>query len=479
MTETSLPQDGAPQDGAPQEGAPQEGAKKKPQKKGWGLPSWLQLKRLKHYLPRTLFGRSLLIIILPIILVQIVSTTVFYSRHIEQITRRLSGALAGEVAVMADLRERDLDPALLKDLRDLVRYRLWVHVEFIEDGILANDPPQKDSPLSRILSREMSERVRRPFRIDLESMQEDVLIQVQLHNGVLEVVTTKKRLVSHTSYVVVLWMIGSSLVFFAVAIIFMRNQIRPIRRLAIAADRFGKGLETPGFKPEGAAEVRQASSAFLRMRDRLKRQMDQRTEMLAGVSHDLRTPLTRMRLQLAMMPSSDPAVTDLSDDIVDMERMLNGYLAFARGEGAEEPAETDLSQMLEDLVSAERRSGTSVAMTASETALLVVRPMALRRSIANLLANAGRYAERVVVGMKQSGSVISITIDDDGPGIPIERREDVFRPFFRLDASRNPDTGGTGLGLTIARDIVRGHGGEIELGESPIGGLRTLITLPV
>ncbi|MCR9257634.1 MAG: ATP-binding protein [Alphaproteobacteria bacterium] len=433
---------------------------------------------LKPFLPRTLFGRSLLIIITPMILVQIISTFVFYERHWELITRRLSGALAGEIAIMADLRESGTKDAVLLELRVLARDQLWLHSDFRDGDILPNVAAEADGPVATILSRELSERVRRPFRIDL-SDADDAKIEVQLADGVLEVVTTKKRLISHTSYVVVLWMVGSSLILFAVAIVFMRNQIRPIRRLAVAADRFGKGQESPGFKPEGASEVRQAASAFLRMRDRLKRQMDQRTEMLAGVSHDLRTPLTRMRLQLALMPGDDPSVAEIGDDIVEMERMLNGYLAFARGEGTEQPEEVDLALLLEDLVNAERRAGTHVAMTAADSLPFVARPTALKRAIGNLLANAGRYGTRVVVGIRRLGAQVTVTIDDNGPGIPEAHREDVFRPFFRIDASRNPETGGTGLGLTIARDIVRGHGGEIMLSRSPQGGVRAEVTLPI
>jgi len=435
--------------------------------------------RLKRFLPRTLFGRSLLIIVTPMILVQIISTVVFYDRHWELITRRLSGALAGEIAIMAEIRENGTAPAMVATLKELAERQLWLHSRFREGDILANESRAPDGPVERILHRELEERVLRPFRIDLETAPEDIIIEVQLADGVLEAVTTKKRLISHTSYVVVLWMVGSSLILFAVAIVFMRNQIRPIRRLAVAADRFGKGLETPGFKPEGASEVRQASSAFLRMRDRIKRQLDQRTDMLAGVSHDLRTPLTRMRLQLAMMPASDPSVADLNDDIVEMERMLNGYLAFARGEGTEQAEEVDLAGLLEDLVNAERRAGTHVAMTATDSLPFVARPTALKRAIGNLLANAGRYGTRVVVGIRRLGAQVTVTIDDNGPGIPEAHREDVFRPFFRIDASRNPETGGTGLGLTIARDIVRGHGGEIKLSSSPQGGVRAEIMLPV
>jgi two-component system osmolarity sensor histidine kinase EnvZ len=326
----------------------------------------------------------------------------------------------------------------------------------------------------------MDERVRRPFLVDTISVNRRVIVQVQLGDGVLEFDVHQKRLYSSTPYIFLMWMVGSSLVLFAIAIVFMRNQIRPIRRLAIAARSFGMGREVGDFRPEGAAEVRQAAEAFQQMRERLRRQFTQRTEMLAGVSHDLRTPLTRMKLQLAMLGDT-PEIAELKSDVHDMEHMVEGYLAFARGEGTEAPVPTDLAALIMDAVAAEKRDGSTVTLVVNATdgVALEIRPQAFKRALVNLIANAKRYGETVAVAVSIGQEVILITVDDDGPGVPPESREDVFKPFFRLDSSRNPKTGGTGLGLTIARDIIRNHGGDLTLEDAPIGGLRARIRLPV
>jgi two-component system osmolarity sensor histidine kinase EnvZ len=258
----------------------------------------------------------------------------------------------------------------------------------------------------------------------------------------------------------------------------MRNQVRPIRRLAKAAESFGRGIDVPGFKPQGAAEVRLAARAFLQMRERIRRQIDQRTIMLAGVSHDLRTPLTRMKLQLAMA-GKDPEVANLASDVIEMERMVEGYLAFAAGEGEEEPKTLLLSKLLNSIVEQVPKNGARIDLRLDDDPEITLRPAAMRRCLTNLLSNALRYGSEVHVRTKVRQKRAEIIIDDDGPGIPADRREDVFRPFYRLDESRNPSTGGTGLGMTIARDVVRGHGGELTLEDSPTGGLRARIRLPL
>ncbi|MBF0248142.1 MAG: two-component sensor histidine kinase, partial [Alphaproteobacteria bacterium] len=252
----------------------------------------------------------------------------------------------------------------------------------------------------------------------------------------------------------------------------------PIRKLAIAADDFGKGRDTPGFKPEGASEVRQAAGAFIAMRDRIKRQIQQRTDMLAGVSHDLRTPLTRMKLQLEMMGNAD-GVDDLKSDVQDMQHMLEEYLAFARGEGGEDAREVDLGDILRDLVGQARRQGAAVDLECEGGLRTRVKVNALKRAFTNLLENAIRHGDAVRVRATHQGEGVEVVIDDDGPGIPEDKRDEVFKPFIRLDASRNPVTGGVGLGMTIALDAVRGHGGDIVLEDAPGGGLRVRVHLPL
>ncbi|MDE2516913.1 MAG: HAMP domain-containing protein, partial [Rhodospirillales bacterium] len=287
----------------------------------------------------------------------------------------------------------------------------------------------------------------------------------------------RKRLYTGTIFLFVAWLMGSALLLFGIAAAFMRNQVRAIRRLAVAAEAFGIGRDPGAIKPEGASEVRQAATAFNRMQERIRRFLAQRTEMLAGVSHDLRTPLTRLRLALAMMPK-DPAlsqdVADMTADVEEMDRMIGGYLAFARGEGAEPVEETDLAAMLEEIAMAARRGGARIRLDVPEELVVPLRPDAMRRAITNLVDNARRHARHVEIAAIRPGPhAVIVTVEDDGPGIPPERRESVFRPF------ESGAAGGTGLGLTIARDIVRAHGGEIALKDAARGGLRAEVRLPV
>jgi two-component system osmolarity sensor histidine kinase EnvZ len=274
-------------------------------------------------------------------------------------------------------------------------------------------------------------------------------------------------------------MVGTSLVLLALAIYFLRRQIRPMRALAHAADSFGKGVLVADFKPYGATEVRQAARAFLRMRERIRRQLTQRTEMLAGVSHDLRTPLTRMKLQLEMGADAE-AVAALKADVADMERMIEGYLAFARGEGSEAASEVAVTDLLAEVATDALRNGVALGLGAvPDGIVLTLRRNALKRALTNLIDNAARYGSRVELAAALGREALSITVDDDGPGIAEDSREAVLKPFFRLDPSRNPGTGGVGLGLSIAADVVRNHGGDLALEDSPLGGLRARVTLPL
>ena len=433
---------------------------------------------IKRFLPRSLFGRSLMIIVTPMILVQVISTYVFYDRHWDLITRRLSGAVAGELAFVVELLAEEASIEGDEPIFDMSRRHFWAELTYRPGDILPNETLVPSGLLEEKLTRELNQRLSFPHRLDARSIERHVKISVQLPNGVLDFVTTRDRLFSSTTYVFLIWMVGSSLILFAVAVVFMRNQIRPIRRLAAAADSFGKGSDAPGFKPEGAAEVRLAASAFIRMRDRIQRQISQRTEMLAGVSHDLRTPLTRMRLQLAMMAGGEDAEA-LRQDIAEMEQMLEGYLAFARGEGTEQAQPIDLARLLREVTNDARHSGRRIVLRAEEPLTVTLRPNAFKRALTNLVQNACRYGKSVEVAARLTHGQLEVTIDDDGPGIPPEKRADVFKPFFRLEASRNPMTGGVGLGLTIARDIVLGHGGELVLGDAPQGGLRATVLIPV
>jgi len=433
---------------------------------------------IKNALPKSLLGRALLIIVTPLILLQVVSGLIFYETHWDKISYRLARSVAGDVSAIVQLVTEDPSEEGRERAAALAGRNMDMFVTFLPGAILSNKAKAPANDLEDMLDGSMQSFVVKPYRLDSESSDRNVIIDVQLADGVLRVTTTRKRLFSTTVYVFVIWMVGTSLILFGVATIFMRNQVKPIRRLARAAENFGKGRDVSEFKPEGATEVRQAAQAFMAMRERIQRQIKQRTDMLSGVSHDLRTPLTRMKLQLAMLKNVN-GIEDLSADVSEMEHMLEGYLAFARGEGTEKPAPTDLGMLLEDVVGQIRRRGRPIDLHLEDKLNLPLRPNAFKRCVTNLVENAARYGQHVSVRAGQRGDAIEITVDDDGPGIPEDKRAEVFRPFFRLDDSRNPETGGVGLGLTIARDVVRSHGGEIVLSESPAGGLRGRIRLPL
>jgi two-component system osmolarity sensor histidine kinase EnvZ len=301
---------------------------------------------------------------------------------------------------------------------------------------------------------------------------------VGVPEGIYTILSPERRVYTPTTQVFILWMTGSSTLLTIVALMFMRNQIRPIRRLAAAAEAIGKGREVPWFKLEGSSEVRQAAAALMVMRDRLKRQITQRTAMLAGVSHDLRTPLTRMRLQIELMGTSTET-DELSSDITEMEEMLNAYLSFARGEEAEAAVPVDLAELLNEIVAAARRQNPNIELNAPQDIEIIMRRNAMKRCLTNLIGNALRYGNGAEINAAINDQTVTITIDDDGPGIHAAWREDMFRPFTRMEESRNQATGGIGLGLTIARDIARFHGGDIVLEDSPLGGLRAKVWLPI
>jgi two-component system osmolarity sensor histidine kinase EnvZ len=431
-------------------------------------------------MPRSLFGRALIIIVAPLVLVQLVAGFVFYDRVWETVTRRLSAGLAGDVGIIVQFYSQFPDDDARNWMSFSAAQTTGLVTQFERNAILSQTGPKTGSGiLERLLVRALDERVRRPFFLDVWTHPREVHIDVQLPDGVLRVRAQRERVFTSTVYIFLMWAIGTSLIFLAIASVFMRNQVRPIRRLAEAAEEFGKGRDVSDFRPAGAAEVRQAGAAFVVMRERIRRFLQQRTEMLAGISHDLRTPLTRMKLELAMFGDSHPSVPGLKSDVADMERMVDSYLAFVRGEGEEQPEPLDLGRLIGDLAMARRREGEAVEVETDGDLIVPLRPQAAKRCFDNLIANAVRHGTKVEVKAVRRGRSVEITVDDNGPGIPAHAREDVFKPFYRLDVSRNVATGGVGLGLTIARDFVRGHGGEITLGESPLQGLRVRIKLPV
>jgi two-component system osmolarity sensor histidine kinase EnvZ len=447
-----------------------------------GLPSLTRLaatweRPARKILPRSLLGRSLLIILIPLLVVQAIALLIFYGSHLDLISRRLSGAVAGEIAQTIRLIQSTEDHGdqawiLRTALQD---FELRMHIR-AGANLVPGTRVNILGPMDDDLAIALRERVRLPFAMDWTHDPASVLIDVQLPQGVLHVEAPRKRLYTSMIYVYVLWLGGSSILLFSIAAMFMRNQVRAIRRLAAAAENFGLGRDTGAIRPEGAIEVRKAATAFNRMQERIRRFLTQRTEMLAGVSHDLRTPLTRLRLALAMLPLDGPCAAEAAEmtaDLEEMERMISGYLAFARGEQAEQAEPVDLSAMLQEIASGARRAGATIQVDTPEPLTLALRQHAMRRAITNLVDNARRHAGKIAIMTQNAGRSVLILVEDDGPGIPPDRRESVFRPF------ESSASGGTGLGLTIARDIVRAHGGDITLEDSQMGGLRARVRLPV
>ncbi len=429
-------------------------------------------------LPKRLYSRSLLIVIVPMVILQCVVAYFFMERHWQSVTFRLSTALTQDIAALIDLYHTFPQAKAGQQIERIAFERMGLDADFLPAQALPSALPKPFfALLDTSLSNEIRKQIGLPFWIDTVGRSDMVEIRVQLGDAVLRVLARRSAAYASNSHIFILWMLGTSSVLLAVAIAFLRNQIRPIVRLAIAAENLGKGRFVD-YRPSGATEVRRAGYAFVEMRRRIERAIEQRTTMLNGVSHDLRTILTRFQLSLALM--DETADRDaLQKDVAEMNRMLDAYLAFARGDAGEASAAIDVGALLEELKSEAERHGRPTQIAVSGETSMVVRPLAFKRCLANLVGNALRYGSVIQLTATRDPRFLSVQVDDDGPGIPPDQREEVFRPFLRLDAARNQDHGGTGLGLAIARDIARSHGGDIHLGDSPLGGLRATVRVPV
>jgi two-component system osmolarity sensor histidine kinase EnvZ len=441
---------------------------------------WLAITRL---LPTGLYARALLIIITPIVLLESVVAFTFMERHWQAVTRRLSEATARDIAALIDIYEHYQGADNHERMLEMARERLGLSMRILPAGELpAIQPKPFFTLLDRTLSREIGRQIDYPFWIDTVGQSDHVEIRVKLDKAVLGFLARRNQTYASNSHIFLMWMVSTSIVLLTVAIMFLRNQIRPILRLAEAADAFGKGRPVPpDFRPRGAREVRQASQAFLEMRERITQHVEQRTTMLAGVSHDLRTVLTRMRLQLAFL-GDGPEVVAMKGDLREMQSMLEDYLAFAKGDGGEVAARTHVRILLEEVVAETQHLGVPITLKIRKRRRELVIPLkrnAMKRAITNLVSNAARFGTQIVVRAATERGWLRIEVDDDGPGIPEAERENVFRPFYRIDHARNQDEGSSGLGLAIARDIAKSHGGDITLGESSMGGLRAIIRVPL
>jgi two-component system osmolarity sensor histidine kinase EnvZ len=384
------------------------------------------------------------------------------------------------ISMLIDLYGTDPREANADILARLAETNQGLRVRFVPGEEL---PPTRSKPFFNILdsnlSDEITRQIGRPFWIDTVGRSNLVEIRIKLDNGVMHVLARRSQTYASNSHIFLLWMVGTSLVLLTVAILFLHNQIKPIVRLSEAAESFGKGRPPPpDFKPRGAREVRQAAHAFIEMRDRIERHVEQRTIMLAGVSHDLRTVLTRFKLQLAMFEDS-PELEAMRADVDEMQAMLEDYVAFAKGDAGEEIVRSDIGEILSE-VKHQAHGAKDIAVEVENAPLVVpVRRHAFKRAVANLVNNAARFAAHVNVSAAKQNGALTVSVEDDGPGIPEDEREQVFRPFYRLDHARNQDSGSTGLGLAIARDIARIHGGDIALSQSPLGGLKAVLKVPV
>jgi two-component system, OmpR family, osmolarity sensor histidine kinase EnvZ len=433
----------------------------------------------KAFLPKGLYARALLIIIAPMVILQSVVAFVFMERHWNLVTRHLSAAVVGDIAALAEISKAYPQEADYGRLRKIAQDRMGLNLDFLP---LSDMPPPGPKPffslLDQALSVELRKQIGRPFWIDTVGRSSLVEIRIQLDDAVMRVFARRSAAYASNSEIFLLWMVGTSLVLLAVAIGFLRNQIKPILRLADAAESFGKGREMPDYRPRGAREVRRAAQAFIEMKTRIERAIEQRTAMLAGVSHDLRTVLTRFKLELALLGET-PEVEAMKKDVDEMGRMLEAYLAFARGDTGEQSAPTDMADFLDELKTDAERNGHRTNVTFHGYPIVTVKPAAFKRCLGNLVSNAARFAKTIDIVGHRDHRYLTVTVDDDGPGIPVAMREEVFKPFLRLDDARNQDEGGTGLGLAIARDIARSHGGDITLDTSPLGGLRARVRVPV
>jgi two-component system osmolarity sensor histidine kinase EnvZ len=438
---------------------------------------------LKRMLPQTLLGRSTLIVILPVLILQVVTVYIFFDRHWERVVQRLSFAVAGEIAIITQAIENADDPRQLvtKLTLDTQKY-LDISLKYLDQAVMV--PGHDRVPFLKQLvvdklDQAMMDQVKKPFAIILLDPENRYLISVQLSNGVLQVEVMERRLYSSSSYIFLLWMIGISVLLTLISVVFLRNQIRPIRKLAVAAERFGRGLETDRVKPEGAREVRAATRAFIDMRERIGRQLEQRALMLAGVSHDMRTPLTRLKLGLGLLDQTQDT-TDLKADVDLMERMLSAYLDFVAAGAEERAVVTDLTELVRTLVARLDPEGRVISVEASGSVYMTVRPLAMTRAIKNVVTNAMRYAKLVRVVVVDAPDQCCIVIADNGPGLEPDQYAQALKPFVRLDPGRGVTSeGGVGLGLSITQDIMRAHGGDVTLARSvDLGGLEVTLMIP-
>ncbi len=440
----------------------------------------LKYLRLK-FLPRTLFFRTMLLIFIPLITVQVVSVVVFFDGSWKRMGRRLSENLVSDMNAVMILVDKN--PQKLPEIQKLSADNFEINFVF-HSNKTKYQVMRKASKGNRMIIGYLEEALKQAFPNDVTDIylgkgDKDLVVFVDTDKGLFQFETSRKKIFSSSIFMFVVWMAGTSILLFLVAVLFLRIQVRSIAELAQVAEDFGKGIDNKNFKPYGSSEVRKAAIAFIKMKERIQRQISERTQMLAGVSHDLRTPLTRMKLQVTMMPDGEDK-KDFLSDIDEMEKMLDGYLSFVSGEGGEKSSFVDMNEMILSIINKFRNKKALIRYsTNDQVSAIQGREQALKRALTNIISNAFRYGKTIAVKLESNDKKLNVIVEDDGPGIPKEKREDVFKAFYRLENSRNKETGGVGLGLSIAKDVITSHGGTIELGDSSLGGLKVLITIPL
>ena len=429
---------------------------------------------IKKIIPSTLIGRSIIIIFVPIIIIVLLTSFVFYQTSWSIISKRLTESVAADINVLVKLINNDLTDNAV----NIANQDFKMKINIINDKqLLASKFSLNSGILSNRLNQSLSN-LKKKFDYDLSNLEEGVLIYIQIDNDILEINVDKDRLYSESAFVFLLWMIFASIILFFMSYFLMSRQLRPLKRLAIIAETFGRGLDAPDIKTAGAYEIRQTANAFNQMRTRIKRFLKQRTEMLAGVSHDLRTPLTRMKLQISLM-KDEKAKSELEVDVNEMTSMLDSYVSFVKTESPE-PIETIIiNELIGDIVKTFEKKGVELTIKEKNTIQTSGRQIQLKRAFNNIIDNSKRYAKQIEIILYTNEKDCVIEFNDDGEGIPRDKYEDVFKPFFTLDPSRNKLKGESGLGLTITRDIIRSHGGDVKLSDSNLGGLQLKVLLPL
>ena len=440
----------------------------------------LRYLRLK-FLPKTLFFRSMLLIFIPLIVVQVVSIVAFFNGNWSRMGKKLSDNLTSDMAMVIDYSQGN--PKKIQAFDKLAEANWDLNVTFYDNNT-KHQFMTKASKHHKFITGFLEESLKNKFpdfdtNIYLTEDRDILWVLIDTPKGLYRFETSSKNIFTTAVFGFVAWMIGTSLLLFLVAVLFLRIQVRSIADLAQFSEDFGKGIDNKAFKPYGSAEVRKAGLAFIKMKERIQRQISERTRMLAGVSHDLRTPLTRMRLQAEMMSKGQDR-DDLMQDISEMEKMLDGYLDFVSGEAGEKSTFVDMNELILSILNKFRNRNALIRYaTNDQVSAIQGREQGLKRALTNIISNAFDYAKTVAVRLESNNNRLEITVDDDGPGIPADKREDVFKAFYRIEGSRNKETGGVGLGLSIAKDVITSHGGTITLGDSDMGGLRVLISIPL